>query len=345
MNEAVCPSIFYPAFTESLVKVEAVEGEHVQQFKITWPVQAGAVGYKVYGSPTPLTKNLLTQDPIPYPAGGYLTGPSIIVPDDIIFYFWVSYLDSNGGEHFIQADAASFFERKNTFAQENTPFVHDYEKYTVDNFQMEFYMNEIRRRAATMLRNDGEEFDVYFRRWSGAVCPCRQRSATYGKQGYVVDDTANLVPKEIQMTLTPDASLDPTLKNDPSFIENVQTCGLCWGTGILGGYYPKIRIIARYGNLPIRPMLLERYGIDQVHDFNTWTLWSPRLRAHDVLVRKLTGERFIVADISESAWRGIPLHQEFRLVTLQQGDIRLEITDERINGATGEHVGAFDPWQ
>ena len=166
--------------------------------------------------------------------------------------------------------------------------------YLPDNIGMDFYFDEIKRRHIWILYNDGEDITFYKRRWSGTRCSCVQETGEAGNFN----------------------------------------CLECFGTGIKGGYYFGYTIKIRYGDLPRRLVRFESGGLEIQHRPPSWTLWTPKLAEHDLVVRFNTGgSRYDVNDIRQSEWRGLPLHQEFDLEELLPSDPRFLVNDTSIQAA------------
>ena len=165
-----------------------------------------------------------------------------------------------------------------------------------DEDYMQFAMDLIREREIAELQNLGEEVILYKRRYSGITCDCVQAEAG---SGYA-------------------------------------RCPKCFGTAIVGGYYPSIKILVRYRGLPKRKIDFLKGGLTIGHEFDSWTLWTPPLRENDFYVRA-NGECFSVQGPEMSRLRGGRKgHQEWKSVLIQPTDIRLEVTDEKINKALEE---------
>jgi hypothetical protein len=274
-------------------------------------VVTGAVSYNVYGSPSTSTKNLLTTTPITATTFSYSQVP--YVPRDILWNFWVSSLTSTGSETFLSLDPASFQNQLKPFKGVDSvtspiPGVPICQQVTsaqttlfgqsmVYEPAMEFYVNEIRRRHQVMLENDGEDYDVYLRRWEGAACPHE----------------------------------DDRRVDDPDY-NTLNKCPLCFGTGILGGFYHKLTIKLRYNDIPQHKISFMGQGLVYSHDFDSWALWTPIFREHDLIVNRV-GDRFIFENTARSTWRGVVLQQKMRLLALQTGDVRYTVTDTLIDSA------------
>jgi hypothetical protein len=294
-------NLFYQTFFVKVTKVDSVESTY-QSLKISWPAQTGAVGYKLYGSPSPYTKNLLTATPIT--ALDYTYSLDLQIPEDIVWHFWVAWVDAFAGEHWIEDEPATLFTNIDNFA--TNPQSTLYGKVTMPDHMMYFYKDEIRRRAKTVIENDGEDFEIYLIRYNGPPCP----------------------------------KTDARMTSDSDY-QSTHKCELCFGTGILGGFWPKFTIKMRYGEMPPRTIKFKDRGLEVSEDFNSWTLWLPKLHEHDLVIRKSTRQALVVQDIRESALRGQPLRQELRLISLQPGDIRQVISDGAITTALTHSGDAF----
>jgi len=299
-----CGDLYSSTHVVSPVKViSAIEGGYTT-LRISWEAVSGAVSYKVYGSPCPMNMNLLTPTAI---TDLFFEYDIPQAPEDVVWHFWVGSLDGVGVETLISVDGATLQTSIDPFNPENNPQTTDFGCAQIPDDMMNFYFNEIRRRTQALLDNDGEEFLVFMRRWSGRACP---------KQ-------------------------DERISSDPDY-DSMHKHDLCYGTGILGGYCLSLTLKFRYGDSPPRKINFTESGIELGHDFNSWTIWLPKLHEHDIVIRKSTGERFKVADISESSWRGLPLRQQLKLLTLQPGDIRQLVND---TGITAAMTHANDPFE
>lgn len=183
-----------PGFTVSTVKVTVVYGEYAT-YTVTWPAQAGAIGYNVLGSPSPITQNVIqsgTGLPVS-PQSFTLQLP--LVPQDVVYHFWVQAIFPGPVTTYIQNDPATIFDNIDPFltspgadplnpalsscitncaSDPNLPFE-----------QMAFMRDEIRRRHLSVLMNDGESFELYLRRWAGVPCVCLTPQAV----GFTFSDT------------------------------------------------------------------------------------------------------------------------------------------------------------
>jgi len=288
--------IYYPTFpVPNPVSISFVEGTQ-NQFTVSWAAVPGAVGYNVYGSPSINTRNLLTPAPIAITSFTYSITPYI--SRDIAWSIWVSWLDSHAVETLLSSDPISFSNQLHPFYPATSPQSTVFGQDMIFEPAMAYYANEIRRRHKVMLENDGEDYDVYLRRWTGKDCPHD----------------------------------DERRASDPDY-NTLTKCPYCFGTGILGGFYDKLVIKFRYNDVPQHRITFTSQGVVYGHDFNSWTLWTPILREQDVLVHKTTGDRFMLAETAKSSWRGAVTQQKLKLLSLQTGDIRYTITDAAIAAA------------
>lgn len=307
--------------TEDIVKVSVVPGVY-NTVKVTWPEVAGAISYSVYSGFSLFIEHAtlrVTQAGTEYTFKFY---PSVTT--DLLTQVWVKANYASDPSTFLQASPASVEHFKEHFARENKPLEGSYADLVADNDYMRFISAEIRRRAITMIQNDGEEFDIYVRRWSGEACTCSSTEANLllgpdAIQGDITDPAKGIGAE-------PDLSLDP--QNDA-----LSRCNICLGTGIKGAYYYGITTLMRYGNIPPRNIIFKNFAIDLPHNFNTWTVWEPKIHAHDIIRRKKTGEVFEVEDAARGAWRGVAFHQEAKMNLLPPGDPRYKVVDSFIQAA------------
>ena len=94
--------------------------------------------------------------------------------------------------------------------------------------------------------------------------------------------------------------------------------------------------------MPPRTAIYTDKGVEFAEDFNSWTLWLPKLHEHDLLVRVVNNDRFEITNIAESNWRTQPLRQSFKLLCLQPGDRRQLISDDAIVTALTHSGDAYE---
>lgn len=283
----------------------------------------GAVNYTVFASPSPINKNKF-KTVIPTQTSIEFEVPKI-VPDDYMFYFWVSYENPKGQQITIQEEPAF---ATNDSAFEINPISTGTERDEISGADMKFYVEEIRRRNLAMLENDGEDFTLYIRRMLGQPCVCQSNSiVTNGR----VETNGVLDYSDLGKDFDPTTETEEevTEAQDPEY-QGTYRCLECFGTGISGGYFPGINIRVRYGEVPTRSLKFEEQGIEFVHDFNSWTLWHPKLKERDFILRKRSGERFLVTEIGQSEWRGICMHQKFNAVNAPRTAMIYTVNDDKI---------------
>jgi len=303
-------------------------------YTLAWHPILGVVKYVVYVSPSPANKNKC-EEVLPSVTQIQFEVP-LVVPDDVTFYFWVGYINAHGTVTMIQDEPVY---TTNDSAFESSTISTEMKRDIFTDDDMKFYVEEIRRRLLTMLQNDGEEFDLYIRRMYGQSCVCLEKEgATPGGRvdpkhtGY-----AEELGEDFEKYATPEAETNES--KDPEY-QSSYRCTDCFGTGIAGGYYPKIRMTMRYGDLPTRSIKLGAQGIEFSHDFNSVTIWHPKIKERDVFVRRRTGERFFAKSVGQTEWRGMPLHQAMTLVGEPRNGMLYQITDDKIQKAL-EEEGAW----
>lgn len=309
-------------YAADVVKVSVVAGVY-NTIKVDWPSVAGATSYTVKRGFSLFYSQSIAQ--VPNVATTTLTFKfSPTVPPDSVVNVWVLANFPAAPSVLIQAEPASVEKLEDYLARANNPQEPSYVDLISDNDYMRFIAAEIRRRALTMMQNDGEWFTLYIRRWSGTRCNCNEVQANFlngpdAIQGGITDPTKGIgVP--------PDTSLDPQY-------DALSRCPLCWGTGIRGGYYYGIPTYMRYGELPQRQIIFKNYAIDITHNFNTWTVWEPKMHTQDLVWRKKTGQYFIVDKAARGEWRAVPFHQEAQMNLIPPGDPRQTVTDATILAA------------
>ena len=298
--------------------------EEAGVYRVSWNFVPGVTKYKVYISPTPMTHNFVANvDNLNY----YDFTEPIWTPEDVTYYFWITFIGYSG-EQIINEFPASVWFNENKFADINDPFSQQSkDNALILNDDMQYYFEEIRRRHQAILENDGEDFYVYLRKWSGKPCHCTKMGND------IVDNTdAGLVGRR--------TDIDNSMAKDPDY-QGVMRCPDCFGTGIYGGYYPKIKIRMRYGNMPMRYTRFTKTGLEFSHDFDSWTLWHPKLHKYDMLHRILDGDRFLVENVGQSEMRATAFRQEFKTICKPKTDVVYSVTDDLIWVAVND--GIADP--
>ncbi len=274
-----------------------------EQYDIAWPIEKLASFYRVFASMSPLGKDNKVADNLEEPS--YVFNLPY-VSETVEYYFWVAWVGADGKQHLLSEDPATLRAciAKEQFNQNPITAVADFypDKETL-NLEQKKVIEFARNADRLMLENDGEPAILYMRRYAedkpfGSPCTCTDKLSVSG--------------------------------NDPDYLGRGR-CGLCYGTGVYGGYYPGIAIRFRYSSMPSKEWRWTKRGQEFIHNLNSYTLWAPVVRKDDLLVRVLTGERFIVdKNIRQSTIRGVLIHQEFDLKGVERQDILFQVTDESI---------------
>lgn len=324
------------------VLVNMVAGQY-NTVQVVWPTVPGAVNYTILSGFSLFVNQAEPRATVTDTVYAFQFAPT--VPTDLVVQVWVRANFDATAPVYVQSEPANVEANKDYFGRRENPLdpaggatdmynTRDYADVVGDNDYMRFIAAEIRRRAMLMIRNDGEEFIIYMRRWSGLYCDCNQRDANLVSGGDAIQGILNDPFKGIGAE--PDRSGDP--QNDA-----LARCPRCFGTGILGGYYYGISTLLRYGNLPPRAIIYKGFAIDLPHNFNTWTVWEPKMHARDLVRRVKTAEVFEVENPARGEWRGVPFHQEAKLNLLPPGDPRYLIADGTIQKALGQY-GTLDTY-
>jgi len=324
--------VFYPSYKPTVVKLVKEEG-YPKDITVHFPSVPGVSQYKIYGSLTPTIRTLIGEFNGQPPFRIKFPASKIVLPEELIVHIWVSY-QKNGQDVFLQEEPATYFtatdkqeEMFNTYSS-ITPVIApdqatsvDYVKATIPYEMMAFYRDEIRRRHIAMMEIGGEEFILYKRRREGPICPeCVEPKLT----GNVT-----------QVGSSKPIPFDPTVTNDqvsPRYSGRAR-CEICFGTGIIGGYYYPIRIKVSYWGMPKLELKMKESGLEIDRSPDAWTLWTPFVAQHDVLHRVVSGERFVVKETKTSTWQGVILRQGLSFECLDPDDIRVRINRDKIENA------------
>ena len=311
-------------YQTDVVKVSMVAGAY-NTVLVTWPAVTGAISYVVRRGFSLFYSQAVVEATVTPNTCTFQFNPT--VPPDSVMNVWVTaQFTAPAPAALVQATPASVESFADYFARANKPLEVGYADYSADNDYMRFVAAEVRRRTITMMQNDGEWFTVYARRWSGTRCKCNEEQGNLQNGPDAIQ--GNLVDSAKGIGTEPDTSADPQY-------DALARCPKCWGTGIIGGYYYGTTTLMRYGNLPARQILFKNFSVDLPHNFNTWTVWEPKLHEHDLARRLKTGEYFEIEKCGRGEWRAVPFHQESNMVLLPPGDSRYTITDAAIVAAGG----------
>jgi len=310
-------------FSAGSVVVSHTKGAY-NTVAVSWPPVASAVSYTVYSGFSLYFANAAAVGTVNAPTVSYTYQYSESLPTDVYPQVWVKANFAAVPSVFVQADPASVDNAIDYSSRANNPLETSYADIIIDNDYMRFTFAEVRRHFITMMQNDGEDFEIYARKWAGPACVCRRRTdMVLGRdliQGAIVDSEKGI-------------GEEPNIYDDPPNDE-ISRCSYCFGTGIQGGYFYKYETPLRYSATPVRQIVFGKYALELNQNFNTWGLWIPKVHDKDFVVRVKTGERYEVSGAKIGEIRGIPMHQEMLLSIINPGDIRYTITDAAI--AAGE---------
>jgi hypothetical protein len=277
-------------------------GESPEAYSISWPKIKGAVRYRLYGSMSPVGHGILLQDDIK-------DVETIFHPpyfsEVVAYFFWVSSVDKDGKETFICEESASLMASNDGKAFAGGTLTKDCKIPGTESLDcmMKDAVEFIRRGNRLQLELNGEPAYLYLRRHAedrpwGMACSCTDQRN---------DDDS-----------------------DPDY-QGKGRCKLCFGTGIFGGFFPRINIAIRYGAAPEQLWKWTKRGQELQHGFNTYMLWTPVVRVGDLIIRAVDGSRYtVVKTRPDISVRGVRLHQEFDLQQVEKTDILMEVTDEAI---------------
>lgn len=269
---------------------------------VSWDAitETGLTGYNLYFGVHPLIKYLANKE-------GLITDTQFIMqlpllPQNIHFYFWLSKM-VNGREVFLNTEGQTVYDAAEVDNFNNNPVEANPAFPETDNLndQMNILLQrslDDKKFAVQML---GVKCDVYCRRW--------------GTQE----------PYGVPCTCTED-------KQDPDFISGGR-CPLCFGTGILGGYYPPIEMFIRFPLQPADDFKGVLRGLTLSQTYDAWTIIPPILREQDLIVRKIDGRRYILGSVEVTFFRGAATNQFFKLDLISPLDIRQLVSLENINTA------------
>ena len=304
----------------------AISKSAFQKVKISWPEQLGADHYNVYGSPSPLNRtNRLNTSKIKATEFIFVVP---VMPPTILLYFWVSRVNAVGGEFYLDDDPTTNIDELADLHFDVNPItaIPEFPLTGPLNQHMKYIFETIRRRHRWLLEQDGEVAYLYLRRWTGAQCKCTGPGESAAPES---------TPESMFSSIYRGNDDRPGQVKNPDY-QALDRCPICFSTGIVGGYYPKVTLRVRYGGVPVRVINYRQYGVETIHTYDAWTLWAPKVSQFDVLVRP-DGQRFTATQPGQSEMRTGPFHQEMNFTAIQPSDIRQQITDELIYNATHEN--------
>lgn len=149
-----------------------------------------------------------------------------------------------------------------------------------DQAELEYYVEEMRRRHLTIVMLQGEDVFLLRRLVQGTRCPYWQQEENQCSR-----------------------PLDPQAP--------------CYNVGWIGGYTPSLPIKVVYPPSNRTSVIYEAGNRVEFRP-RPWTIHEPQLKERDIIVRKYTGIRYELQNISEVKMRGLTMHQEFDTRELTQ---------------------------
>jgi len=152
------------------------------------------------------------------------------------------------------------------------------------NENLDYIWEEAIRRNRWILDQGGERVKLFIHKYRGVPCGCHRRTS------------------------------DPHPYNQ---------CGVCFGTGIRGGYEGPYEILLAPPNSK-RSSQQSSWGREHAKNYDVWTGPRPLLSQRDFIV-KLNGDRYSIGPVSVPTNRGSVLQQHFDVNLLASNDIRHEV--------------------
>lgn len=298
--------LFDPLVADPVVKVIATADR--AQFRITWPTQAGALGYKVFGGFDPcFIRSLISGSALlPADTTEFVFDAPAFPPGQII-YFWVASQNAAGALTFID-ERGSYHLLTNQLSRfQPSPLSQETSDIYINPDDQQFFFEEIRRRAKAIVEDVSEEVSLFIKQWRGLPDPTAQ-------------DSLGLDPNHQAMT-----------RDQNSF-----------GSGFFPGYFPAIRLRMRFGALPVDLLDFQMPGLRPMLTNEAWSLWDPIMHENDLIVRASTGVRYVVNSRAFSNYRGVPIIQRLSLDVVTPNSPLQRITDPLVREKWGQvNAAAF----
>ena len=281
--------------------------------RLEWEAEDGASGYNVYLGYHPLTKYKMNASAI---TDTFYEIKLPYYPSNIIEYFWVTKVVDEI-ESSIESDGKTFYiQQEQDFRAESVSPIEANDAFPeTENIDetMKDVLSRVQADMKFVLQNAGTKCDIYMRRWGtdnfGVPCPCGDKT---------------------------DADNEFTGRNK---------CYLCFGTGVVGGYYPPIEMFVSFNTKPAKNFKGTIYGLKVNQTYDAWSIASPILRSGDLIVRRYDGERYDIDQVEiTDPIRGVPVSQNFGLSLLPYDDIKRLISLTTINEALAKlNDAAYNP--
>jgi hypothetical protein len=297
--------LFNPSLNNPVVQVTSTEDRQV--YNISWPAQSGATGYRVYAGFDPIHVRSLVSGSVPLPPTqtSFLFSPSSFpifsapyYPPGQVIYFWIR--TESASPEFI-SEIGSYLQitgQRDKFT--DTSRYSETSLELIDPDDSLYYMEEIRRRAKAILEDTSEEVDLYIKQWRGM----------------------------------PDPTTQDQLGTDPNY-QGMTRDDRTYGTGFFPGFFPPIRILMRFGNLPPSQLDFQVPGMRPLLPNEVWTIWAPIMHENDLIVRVQTGQRYVVSTTAFGNWRSVPLTQRATVQVVNPDSPLQKVTDSDVRAKWG----------
>lgn len=289
----VTAGLFVPSLQDPVVQVTSTEDG--LKYVISWPAQSGASGYRVYAGFDPIhIRSLISGlDPLPGDQLSFEFDTPAYPPGQII-YFWVAVNGASGPVFINEVGSYAYGTGQMSKFTDMSRFSDTTNDLIAADDSL-YYMEEIRRRAKAILEDTSEEVDLYIKQWRGLPDPTTQN----------------------------ELGLDP---NYQAMTRDDRT----YGSGFYPGYFPAIRMLMRFGNLPQSLLEFQSPGLRPLLQNEAWTIWDPIMHENDLLVRVSTGQRYVVSTTAFGNWRSVPITQRLTLQVVSPNSPLQKITNQAL---------------
>jgi len=149
----------------------------------------------------------------------------------------------------------------------------------------DWFLEEIRNREKLILDMGGEPVKLLKRRWEGTKC---------------------------------------TVCYDEVRRQAESDCLTCYGTGIVGGYYPQINITVSLVNPATRTLVIQDHGVKREVTPRCWMQWEPTIQGKDLIVTRQNA-RLWIQNVTPTLWKGLVIHQNFDTEVIEHSNIIYKI--------------------
>ncbi len=286
------------------IKVGVSTWKATEAYDIAWPKVKGAVSYRLRASMSPNKVGDIIQDNLPNPITRFFPP---YFSEVVSYFFWIEAVSGSGVATLLTDVPASLMSTAEKEAFEKGKITDDPVFWPAAeelNQELARDFEYVRKGNRLELEIGGEPAFLYLRRHG--------------------EDRPWSIPCSCTRSLEADDS-------DPDY-NGVGRCKLCFGTGVFGGFLPKIKIaILKDGSAASQMFTWGKRGMTLSHVFNTAMLWTPVVRVGDLVVRKSDGSRYEVTKTNpDISARAVRFSQAFDLEQVKKTSILMEVTDKAI---------------